>query len=163
MRIQSGFTLIELMIVIVVLAIILTLGVPSFRSIIQNNRAVTIANDLVAAVQTARSEALRLRATVSVCRSAGGTVCEDDTDWSVGWIVCSDACAGPTDVIRVWEAVPGNGTVTGPNTGITFRSTGIAAAAGTFTVTLPACSGNEQRSIFVLASGSLNQTRTACP
>ena len=163
MKIQSGFTLIELMIVIVVLAIILTLGVPSFRSIIQNNRATTIANDLVAGLQVARSEALKLRANVRMCRrNAAGNACEDGTNWAVGWLVCSEPCAA-ADVLRVWEPVPGDGTVTGPNAGITFRSTGMATGGGTFAVALPGCTGNEQRNIFVLASGSLNQTRAACP
>ena len=154
--------MIELMIVIVVLAIILTLGVPNFRSLIQNNRATTIANDLVAAVQTARSEALKLRTNVQLCRrNPAGTECADGPDWSVGWLVCSGACAA-ADVIRVWEAAPGNAAVSGPIEGLTFRPTGMATAGGVFEVALPKCSGLERRNIAVLASGSLNQTRSAC-
>lgn len=163
MKIHPGFTLIELMLVIVVLTIIVALGVPSFRSIIQNNRASTVTNDLVAGLQAARSEALKLRTNVSLCRrNAAGNACEDGTDWAVGWLVCSEACTA-ADVIRVWEPVPSDGAVTGPDAGITYRSTGAATGGGTFSVAFPGCTGNEQRNIVVLASGSLNPTRTACP
>ena len=165
MKMQSGFTLVELMIVIVVLAIILTLGVPSFRSIIQNNRATTTANDLVAALQTARSEALKLRADVTVCPSAGGAACDDGSDdWSVGWIVCSGACAAAGDVIRAWGPVPGTGSATADSGGgIIFRPTGLVAAGRSIDVVIPDCTGNHLYSIGVALSGQVNQTRGACP
>lgn len=166
MKMQSGFTLVELMIVIVVLAIILTLGVPSFRSIIQNNRATTAANDLVAALQTARSEALKLRADVTVCPSAGGAACAaaGSRDWSVGWIICTGACAGADDVIRAWRPVPGTGSATADiGGGITFRPTGLVAAGRSIDVVIPDCTGNHLYTIDVALSGQVNQTRGACP
>ena len=54
-----GFTLIELMVTIALLSILLTLGVPSFHSLIRNMSLTTQANQFVASVQLARSEAVR--------------------------------------------------------------------------------------------------------
>ncbi len=93
---QRGFTLIELMIVIVISAIVLAYGVPSFQSFIRNNRLVTETNNLLTDIQIARSEAIKRGAFVSMCISAdvhaaepicGGT----DRNLDTGWIVFLDA------------------------------------------------------------------------
>ncbi|TNF61933.1 MAG: prepilin-type N-terminal cleavage/methylation domain-containing protein, partial [Burkholderiales bacterium] len=75
MRLQSGFTLIELMVTITVLAVLLGVGVPSFQATIQGNRITTAANDLVAALQYARSEAVRRGVNVTVCSSNDQSTC----------------------------------------------------------------------------------------
>jgi type IV fimbrial biogenesis protein FimT len=72
---QAGFTLIELMIVIVLVAIFVTVGVPSFQNLVSDNRLSTQANRLVSSLQLARSEAIKLRTPVSVCRSNDGSTC----------------------------------------------------------------------------------------
>ncbi|MFW6341588.1 MAG: pilus assembly FimT family protein, partial [Halothiobacillaceae bacterium] len=51
----TGFSLIELMITIAVLAIVLAIAVPSFSFLVQSNRATTLANDLTTAITFARS------------------------------------------------------------------------------------------------------------
>ena len=66
---QAGFTLIELMIVMVIVAIFVTVGVPNFQNLISDNRLSTQTNRLVSSLRLARSEALKLRTPVSVCRS----------------------------------------------------------------------------------------------
>lgn len=62
-----GFTLIELMVTVSVLAIILSIAVPSFQSIINGNRLTGAVNEAAAIVQSARMEALRRNQRVSVC------------------------------------------------------------------------------------------------
>ena len=79
-----GFTLIELMIAISILAIILVVGVPSFRTSIQNNRLTTDANGLMSAIMIARNEAIKRGVDVQV-RSASG-----NANWTTGWSVVSD-------------------------------------------------------------------------
>ena len=54
-----GFTLLELMVTIAVLGILLGLTVPTFREFSRNNSVTTAQNDLVTALNVARSEALR--------------------------------------------------------------------------------------------------------
>jgi len=87
--IPRGFTLIELMMAIVVLAILLGIGVPSFRDAAVGSRVSSYANDLVASVQLARSEAIKRNAPVTLCASADGVNCEDEGGWEVGWIVAT--------------------------------------------------------------------------
>ncbi|WP_231759544.1 GspH/FimT family pseudopilin [Microbulbifer elongatus] len=63
---QSGFTLVELMVVIAVLGIILAFAIPSFRSMIQDYRIVTTADQVNSVLQFARAEAVRLGGRVGV-------------------------------------------------------------------------------------------------
>lgn len=85
--IPRGFTLIELMVAIVVLAVMLGIGVPSFRDAAVGSRVSSYANDLVASVQLARSEAIKRNAAVTLCASSDGENCEDEGGWEVGWII----------------------------------------------------------------------------
>ncbi|MTW22384.1 GspH/FimT family pseudopilin [Allochromatium palmeri] len=106
---HQGFTIIELMITVALALIVLTIGVPNFRSIIQNNRATTITNDLVTALQTARSEAIKQRKHATVCRrNNSGTGCENGVDWSAGWLVWRDDDGDDTldndEIQKVWDA-----------------------------------------------------------
>ncbi|MDO1527504.1 GspH/FimT family pseudopilin [Fulvimonas sp. R45] len=73
---QRGFTLVELMVTVAVLAILLAIAVPSFRSLTLSNRLATTANDIVGALNTARMEAVKRNASVQFCSnssSANGT------------------------------------------------------------------------------------------
>jgi type IV fimbrial biogenesis protein FimT len=88
---EPGFTLVELLITIVVLTILLAAGVPSFQAFIKNNRVTGQTNDLVSAIQLARSEALKRGTNAVVCASDDQATCTDDKDtWADGWIVFSD-------------------------------------------------------------------------
>jgi len=69
MRNMDGFSIVELMIVVVLAAIIMGLGAPSFADFQRNNRLSSAANDLLGVVQTARGEAIKRQSTVSVCTS----------------------------------------------------------------------------------------------
>ena len=80
------------MIVIVVVAIFVTVGVPSFQNIVNENRLATHANDLVSSLHFARSEAIKRRLPVAVCRTANGTTCVigGTSSWETGWLVFVD-------------------------------------------------------------------------
>ena len=79
-RTQSGFTLVELMVVIVVLAILASIGIPGFQGIVAENRATSAANELLATLQFARSAAIAQSRPVTVRPTADG-------DWDGGWVV----------------------------------------------------------------------------
>jgi type IV fimbrial biogenesis protein FimT len=78
----AGFTLVELMITLVVASILLVIGVPSFIEVMRNSRTVTATNELVTALNLARSEAVKRGMQVSVRRNG--------TQWETGWSVFSD-------------------------------------------------------------------------
>jgi len=70
-----GFTLVELMIVVAVVAILLGLAVPSFYQVITNMKLTSYANNLVSSTLLARSEAINRNAVVSLCVSTDGMTC----------------------------------------------------------------------------------------
>jgi type IV fimbrial biogenesis protein FimT len=80
-----GFTLIELMVTLAVLAITLGIGVPMFRDTIARNNVVSEANRLVASINFARSQAVTKGQVVTLAR-LGATA----QDWSDGWEVFTD-------------------------------------------------------------------------
>lgn len=78
---QAGVTLIELLVAVVVIAIMAAVAMPSFREMTERNRLTTAANEIVAALQTARIEAVRRNRGVQLCPSTDGDSCSG-SDWS---------------------------------------------------------------------------------
>lgn len=85
----TGFTLIELMVTVAVLAILTALALPSFQGTLRSNRIATTTNELLASISMARSEAIRSTHGGGVCTSTDGKAC--DGDWSSGWLVWTDS------------------------------------------------------------------------
>lgn len=98
-RIQCGFTLVELIVVIAVAGILLGIGIPSMRNMIIENRLTSQVNQFIAAATFARTEAIKRGRPVVICRSVkaesgGADACSktasgdyDSSDWGSGWIV----------------------------------------------------------------------------
>lgn len=86
-----GFTLVELMATLMILAVLLGAGVPAYESLIEDNRMVTNINELSAAIQFSRSEAIKRGLPVRMCISANAALnnggCSGGSDWSAGWNV----------------------------------------------------------------------------
>lgn len=156
---HTGFTLVELMIGLAIAAIVMTLGVPSFRDLIQNNRVTTTTNEIVLALQMGRSEAAKRGQSITVCASADGDTCSGATNWATGWIVTT----GASDEIRVTSALSGGLTLTGSASQVVFRSAGDTAAGLTLTLSFSGCTGDRARAITVAASGQPTSDSIACP
>ena len=96
---NKGLTLAELVITMAVAAILFAVAIPSFTTMIQNNRITTQTNDIIAAISFARSEAVKRNSGVTFCRVASDTATScangDATDNWTNWIVLSGG-----DVIR---------------------------------------------------------------
>ena len=90
----EGVTLIELLVVIAVVATVLSVGIPAFTAFVANSRMAAAVNEVVAALQLARSEAIKRRAVVTVCASsdplAAEPGCAAAGGLTQGWIVFSD-------------------------------------------------------------------------
>jgi type IV fimbrial biogenesis protein FimT len=89
-RRNSGFTLIEMLTVTSITAVLLVIGIPSFKYVTQSNRSSSEINGLLGDMQFARAEAIREGQTVTVCPSTDGLNCKLTTSWQTGWIVFSD-------------------------------------------------------------------------
>lgn len=92
-RIQSGFTLYELLITLLIVGVVLTLGIPNMSEFTRNSRITTTANDLHAAFQVARSEAARAKTNITICASDNSTTAAADCQgaWQDGFIIFIDA------------------------------------------------------------------------
>lgn len=91
-RKKEGFSLIELMVIVAVLALALGLGIPAFNDMTSNNRMSTAVNGLVTSLHAARGEAITRRATVILCPANGAqTDCDADGDLRAGWLVFVDS------------------------------------------------------------------------
>ncbi len=86
----SGFTLIELLTVLAVAAIGLAIGVPSYRSAIEQQRVSSAMHLLSAQMASARSTAITYRIPTVVCPSNRAGGCRLDGDWSEGWLMFLD-------------------------------------------------------------------------
>jgi len=129
----AGFTLVESLTVVAIVAILTSIGVPTFRTITTSSRVSTEVNALLSDVQYARSEALKQGQRVTTCISTDQETCTGGALWQGGWIVFSDtngnATVDGTDaVLRVQKAFSRNDTfqdATGIGA-ITFNRAGFA-------------------------------------
>jgi type IV fimbrial biogenesis protein FimT len=84
-----GFTLTELLITLAIASILIAIAAPSFRDMAIRNRLSGYANDLIATVNVARSEAIRRGVTVAICPTSDeGGSCSGA--WSDGWMTFVD-------------------------------------------------------------------------
>lgn len=177
---HGGFTLMELLVTLAVAAIVLTIGIPSFREMILNNRMVTQTNDLLGALALTRSEAIKRGVRVVMCRSAGSGCAMDSTSvWEAGWMIFADqnrnGARDPAEpIIRVREGVGGAMTIrAGGNfarwiayqpSGVSIGNTGL----GTGTFRLYDSRGVDRARFIVISSTGRARVRQkqasdACP
>lgn len=170
-RRDAGFSLIELITVTSIVAILLAIGVPSFRYVTSANRASSEINGLLGDLQFARSEAIREGQTVTVCVSTDGSTCATgaaaSTSWQSGWLVFSDLGttgtfdAGTDSLLKVQKPFSGQDTLGADNSikAITFSREGFALGLpGAIVLTLHDSSGTAAftRCLSVTLVGALS-------
>lgn len=156
MKKETGFTIIELMMTVLVASIVLAVGMPSLKTFIQNGRITLVTNELVAAVNVARSNAIKQAAFACVCPSdnvnAATPACTASGNWEMGWIAFTDTTGNCVDssngvLLKVWdgsEYSPSQLAVRNSDPSITaqnfirFNSRGVTQLA----------SGRSQRGVF---------------
>ncbi|MCE5232216.1 MAG: GspH/FimT family pseudopilin [Mizugakiibacter sp.] len=136
---HSGFSVIELMVTVVVMAILAGIALPNFRDFMHRNAVTTATNHLLADIQYARGEAVAQHMQVTVCASTNGIACASSAPFEGGWVVVCNAPAaaattagtalslGPTcpaanTLMRVGQPTAGM-TMRG-SSALTFQSTG---------------------------------------
>jgi type IV fimbrial biogenesis protein FimT len=177
---QAGFTMMELIVVAAVAALLAAVAVPSMRSFVRSITLSSTANDMLASLFLARSEAVKRRARVVVCKSDDGQTCTSSGGWEQGWIIFhdvnNDSSRQSTEaVLSVRERLPqamrlyGNlhvaRYVSYAPTGATLTSAG-AFQSGTLTICEQSTTTSHAREIVISAGGRPRVKKTtlgACP
>lgn len=186
MKKYTGYSLIELMVALAVLAIIISVGLPQMSVFFKGGRMVTIPNELLAGLHIARSEAIKRNSRVTICKSTNADVATrscatGNVGWDEGWFVFvegSDAAniigaysSNDGAILKVYAGVENNkATITTDSTAIsdyvTFTSRGTpklangASQSGVFRV----CDDrglSSARGVVLNASGRVRVTQDA--
>jgi type IV fimbrial biogenesis protein FimT len=155
-----GFTLVELMITLAVAAVLLTVAVPSFQAVFQNNRLVSQVNELVTAINLARNEAIKRGVNVTLRAETGG--------FQNGWCVNLLGGGCSNNDIRRFQSMD-QMSVTSSVTSVSFDARGAKSApAAVVTITLQpdgCVSGtvDRLRTISIANTGRALVTSGNCP
>ena len=127
-----GFTIIELMLTVTLLAVMVGIAVPGFATLMQNNNLTTSTNRFVSNLSLARNEALSKNTTVIMCTITSTTPplayplsCATDGFWETGWIIAVDPDGSNNfdeeEIMFVAESMPNGFTLRSENTVFTNR------------------------------------------
>jgi len=146
LRIVRGFTLIELMVTVTVLAILLAVAAPSFTSFIAGQKVKSASNDLTTALILARSEAIKRNADIVIAPVNANS-------WVGGWSVTAAGTA-----LLQQQALSGVTLTKTPST-ITYKSSGRPTATSNFEI----AGSSTIRCLSVDTSGIPSTKKAACP
>lgn len=165
MKNQRGFTLVELVVTISVVAILAVVAFPSMRTFILNNRATVQANAFIASVNLARSEALKRQRPALVVAIAGGSA---GNEFVKGWKVFADSNRNGTEdageAISQSDGLAAGGSLNDQKgTGkIEFKQDGTVGEVRSFQSRISGCYGQLGRDITISRVGRVRVTRVTC-
>lgn len=168
--VARGFTLIELLVTVALIAVAMSIAVPSMSAFMKNAELVSTTNTLLASINSAKSEAMKRGMNAMVKPT-------DSNDWSKGWVVFVDKARNgdPNDgdniQISKQEALANYFSVVGFN--VKFDPSGFAAATvnpshtanGVFVIKRNDLVGTDQtketRKVYVDLTGRVRSCRPA--
>lgn len=126
---SKGFTLVELVITLAIVAILAGIVAPSFITFVQDNRMASQITNLIGSVHMARAESSTRRTIITMCGSSDGATC-NTAQWENGWIIFTDdnnsgnaVMDGADQLIRYQEPLEGGNTLR--ESGFNFGSNGV--------------------------------------
>lgn len=164
----SGFTLVELLIALLLFSILVSIAVPSMQTFMRSNRLTSTTNDMVTALNVARSEAVRRSSTIKLCISnAAQDDCDSGTgNWENGWIMFiddngDDSVDSGEKVLRVTGSTGGGTTIRTAQYGyvIAFGGDGSASDVGSFRVCGNNANAGAARGINISLTGNVSAAR----
>lgn len=166
MKKSTGFTLIELIIVISITFVLLAIAVPSFSEAIRQNNLTTTINYFLTGNNIARSEAVTRGKRVSMCKSSNGTSCSILTgeNWENGWIIFVNENGGNPavvdageEILKIAPALKSKYTLRGDaavGSYLTYNPTGDTDTAGTL-ILCETSNLNYARGVFINTNGRI--------
>ena len=163
-----GFTLIELLAAIAMATILLGIATPSLSALVQNSRQTGLINHLVSHFNYARTEAIKRRLNVMVCKSQDGIACTTAGNWEEGWILFvdndNDRQHSTTEaLLSIQESLGDDLSITysafPSDNYVVYYPTGTSLGNGTFTF----CDSRGQdhaKAVVLLKTGRLRLART---
>lgn len=155
---QRGFTMVELMVTLAVLAILLGIAVPSMTQFTFSGKLRSYSNEIVASALLARSEAIKRNQAVRVCvANSAGTDCASGS-WEAGWIVITEDDV----VIHRQQPITDGFKVISSVDAITFTATGVGSTQATLKVCRATPSlGDQESEVTVSSTGRTAVERKA--
>lgn len=149
-RYRSGFTLVELIITLTIAGILMALAIPAMKAFILDQRLTTQANDFIADLNLARSEAVRQASNVVICKQGGSVSspsCSTSTAWDAGWVVFVDAnsngaLASNESVLRIRQSLDGSNTlnaIPSSTNSIVFTNAGLTTLSSSTEIAMRLC------------------------
>lgn len=169
---QGGFSLVELVVALGLLAILLSLTLPSFARSLAQTRVSDATSAIYGAVVFTRSEALKRRGRVVMCSSVDGSTCSAASGWDAGWLIFPD----PNDdgfrdvgeqIVAAHGRLEGLAAVgNGPTRDyVSYVSSGRTQqlGGGLLMGTITVCSGDFGRAIIINHAGRPRVADATCP
>ena len=139
-RLYRGFSLYELLVTLALAALLVSIGLPSFSSLLARSQQAVEINALFHAFHLARKQSIMRRKVVSLCPSRDGESCLAGKDWSPGWIMFentdrdSPPRVDPGEIIVRAHDVTDAVRIVANRQGFTLRATFKRATNGTFVI-----------------------------
>ena len=169
----AGFSLMESMIVLAIVAILAGLALPSFQQLLQQQRTSAAMHLLSTELALARNTAISRRTPVTLCPSRGDGLCRTDPDWSDGWLVYRDPSRKnqpqtPEDILQdIRQPVHASIRIQSTAGRVRVRYQPAGFSGGT-NLTLRICAGSHLRGEVIVNNAGRPRTQrptaeTPCP
>lgn len=150
-----GFSLIELMTAIAILAILAAVALPAYQTMVLNNRIATTTNGLLGILQLARSESVKQRRNITICPSTDMATCNPAAAWQEGILVIEGA-----NLLRTFPAASAGVEILSARTQIVYAATGrLDGADPTFSIQDNRGVGPTSRTVCINLLGQVTSAR----